>query len=39
MPIYGITKFGIDSPSVFKIEYKNNKIILSEAVDKEKHRC
>ena len=35
MPIYGITKFGVDRPSVFKIDYKNNKIILSEAVDKE----
>ncbi|MBE8723364.1 hypothetical protein [Flavobacterium hungaricum] len=35
MPVYGITKFGVDSPSVFKIEYKNNKIILLDAVDKE----
>lgn len=35
MPIYGITKFGRDSLSIFKIEYKNKKIVLSEALDKE----
>jgi hypothetical protein len=35
MPVYGITKFSNVDFSVFKIEYKNNKVILSEAVDKE----
>ena len=35
MPVYGITKFTNVPLSVFKIEYKNKQIILTEAVDKE----
>jgi hypothetical protein len=35
MPVYSIAKFGNTTMSVFKIDYKNNKIILSEAVDEE----
>ncbi|MEA9412653.1 hypothetical protein [Flavobacterium sp. PL02] len=35
MPVYGITKFTNVGLSVFKIEYKNNKIVLSEAINKE----
>ena len=35
MPVYGITKFTNVSLSVFKIEYKNKKIVLSEAINEE----